>query len=69
MSSTPALVTPDFGKTFIVEYDLSGLEVGAVLTQEERPLTFENKQFKEKYLVKSAYEKEMEAIFHAIKKW
>ena len=57
ISSTSVLETPNFGKTFIVECDALWLIMGVVLTQEGRPLAFERKQFKGKYLVKSTYEK------------
>jgi hypothetical protein len=46
-----------------------GQGIGVVLMQEGRPLDFESKQLKGKYLVKSTYEKEMSTILHAIKKW
>jgi hypothetical protein len=40
MSSTLVLETPDFGKTFIVECDVSRQEIGVILMQEGRPLAF-----------------------------
>ena len=37
--------------------------------QEGRPIAFESRSIKGKYLQKAIYEKEMLAILHALKKW
>eukprot|EP00253_Pinus_taeda_P013528 PITA_13528 len=69
MCQAPALATPDFTKTFILECDAPGNGIGVVLMQDERPISFESRPIKGKFLSKSIYEKEMLAILHALKKW
>ena len=69
MCQATVLAMPNFTKTFIVEYDALGNGIGAILMQDERPITFESRPIKGKYLNKAIYEKEMMAILHALKKW
>ena len=68
MCLAPAFTTTDFTKTFIVECDASRNGNGVVLMQEGRPISFESRPIKGKYLEKAIYEKEMLAILHALKK-
>jgi hypothetical protein len=69
ISSTPGLQLPDFQKQFVVETDACDLGIGAVLMQDQHPLTFLSKPLSSTHLQLSIYEKEFLALLMAIERW
>ncbi|KAJ3698695.1 hypothetical protein LUZ61_002400 [Rhynchospora tenuis] len=69
MTEAPVLILPDYTKKFVIETDASALGMGAVLMQENRPVAYLSKSLGLKNQALSTYEKELLALFTAVKKW
>jgi hypothetical protein len=69
LTSPPVLALPDFTQPFVIECDACGVGLGAVLSQNNRPIAYYSEALKGSTLILSTYEKEMLAIVKSIKKW
>jgi len=69
LTTTPLLVLPDFGKTFEIESDASGVEIGGVLMQERRPITYFSEKLSGPTLNYSVYDKELYALVRSLETW
>ena len=68
MMTTPVLALLDFGKTFVIEADASGVRIGAILMQDGRPLAYTSKLLSPFHLKMTIYDKKMLMIVHVVAK-
>jgi hypothetical protein len=69
ITEQPIMVLLDFNKTFQVKCDASGFAIGAVLSQDDRPITYFSEKLNEAKVKYSTYDKEFYAVIQALKKW
>jgi hypothetical protein len=67
LTHAPLLQLPNFGKTFELECDTSGIGIGGVLLQEGKPIAYFSEKMSGPSLNYLTYDKELYALIHVLK--
>jgi hypothetical protein len=65
----PIMVLPDFIKTFQVRCGANGFAIGAVLSQDNRPVSYFSEKLNDAKRNYSTYDKYFYAVIQSLKKW
>ena len=63
------LFLPNFAKTFEIEFDASGIDIGVVLMLEGRPIAYFSEKLSGATLKYPTYDKEMYVLVRALENW
>jgi hypothetical protein len=66
LTHAPLLQLLNFGKTFELEYDATGIGIGGVLLQEDKPVAYFREKLSEPSLNYSTFDKELYALVLAL---
>ena len=69
VSEKLVLVLPDFKKPFQVRCDASGKSIGAILSQDDRPVSYFNEKLNDAKQKYSSHYQKLYAIVQELKKW
>jgi hypothetical protein len=69
LTHAPLLQLPDFGKTFELECDASGIGIGGVLLQESKLIAYFSEKMSRSSLNYSTYDKELYALVRILETW
>ena len=69
ITKQPILRLLDFGKPFQVKCDASGIAIGSMLSQEDKPMAYFSEKLNDEKPKYSLYDKEFYAIVHNLKHW
>ena len=69
LTSAPVLAQPDIEKPFDVFCDTSGVDLGCVLMQEGRVITYASRQLRKHEVNYPTHDLELVAVVHALKIW